>query len=582
MTAERIVIAEDEADIRTNLSRLLRIEGFDVRAAEDGQAALDMVREQPPDLLLSDVMMPRMTGHELLAAVRADPRTAHLPVVLLTARADRSDVREGMNIGADDYLTKPFQRAELLASIRSRLDKAASQRQASQRLAEQAHRLTHFDPVTGLPNRGHLLLLLEQALRGASADHPVALWAVGMDRRMTVEPGAIAMDVWLRALAQRLVQLSSGGGAHPLSQAVVARVGDDRVVLMAPLRADGASGAELASAWQAGLTAPFELRGQEQFASIGLGWTLTTDAQTPAARLLAQAEQALVSAWQQPGTRLAQADEATAPAGQAPAPDPANSKWALHNDLHRALERQEMRAWFQPQVLASSTATIGFEALIRWQHHQLGLVPPLRFISLAEDNGQIVSLGAWMLEQACRFAAQASTPTAPMRVAVNLSARQLHDPQLAAHVQWALDATGLPADQLELEITEGTLMQDLQHTLNLLRGFKSMGVQLAIDDFGTGYSSLAYLKRFPLDVLKIDQAFVRNLCTDADDQAIVGTVIALARSLKLTTVAEGVETQAQHDVLRNMGCDVIQGYFWGKPMPADQAIDWLARRAATG
>jgi diguanylate cyclase len=581
MTAERIVIAEDEADIRTNLSRLLRIEGYEVRAAEDGQAALDLVRQDPPDLLLSDVMMPRMTGHELLAAVRSEPRTAHLPVVLLTARADRSDVREGMNIGADDYLTKPFQRAELLASIRARLDKAASQRQAAQRLAEQAHRLTHFDAVTGLPNRGHLLLLLEQALRGATADAPVAVWVVGVDRRMTADPGAIGMDVWLRALAQRLAQLSAAGGAHPLSQAVVARVGDDRVVQMAPLRSDGPAGAELASAWLAGLSEPFELRGQEQFASLALGWAQAHDPSTPATQLLARAEQAMVAAWQQPGTRLLHAAmSGTADAASTGAA--AVSNWTLHNDLHRALERQEMRAWFQPQVAASSSAALGFEALIRWQHQQLGLVSPLRFISLAEDNGQIVSLGAWMLEQACRFAVRTSTPAAPMRVAVNLSARQLHDPQLAAHVQWALDATGLPPDQLELEITEGTLMQDLQHTLALLQSFKAMGVQLAIDDFGTGYSSLAYLKRFPLDVLKIDQAFVRNLCTDPDDQAIVKTVIALARSLGLSSVAEGVETEAQHQMLRDMGCDVIQGYLWGKPMPADEAVDWLVRRATKG
>jgi EAL domain-containing protein (putative c-di-GMP-specific phosphodiesterase class I) len=247
--------------------------------------------------------------------------------------------------------------------------------------------------------------------------------------------------------------------------------------------------------------------------------------------------------------------------------------------LHRAIDRQELEVFFQPQMDVQSGRVLGFEALMRWRHPELGLVSPARFIPLAEDNGQIVPMGAWILRQACTTAAH-WPQSLQLRVAVNLSARQFADPGLFAHVREALEKSGLPAPQLELEITEGTVMQDLQRTLDLLRRFKNMGVKLAIDDFGTGYSSLAYLKRFPLDVLKIDQSFVRQLCSDREDQAIANAVIQLAHSLGLRVIAEGVETAEQEALLRVMGCDDVQGYLYGKPMTLEDTREWLARRNA--
>ena len=288
--------------------------------------------------------------------------------------------------------------------------------------------------------------------------------------------------------------------------------------------------------------------------------------------ILARLDTVLGHARQQPGMRLSiQSLESTQQLASA---------FRLHDDLHRAVERQELRALYQPQVAAVSNRLIGFEALMRWHHAQMGLISPVQFIPMAEDNGQIVPMGRWILNEACQQAARwgrdTDTFATPPRVAVNLSMRQFVDPHIVSDVEQALAESGLPPHLLELEITEGTAMQDLQHTLKLLNHFKTLGVRLAIDDFGTGYSSLAYLKRFPLDVLKIDQSFVRNITTDADDRAIANAVIQLAHSLGMSVIAEGVEQHSQHDLLADLGCDECQGYLFAKPLSAQDVPAWVA------
>ncbi len=574
---ERIVVAEDEPEIRNNLARLLRLEGFEVFTAPNGREALELIRWQIPDLVLSDVMMPEMTGHELVQAIRGDARLAHLPTVLLTARADRSDQREGMNLGADDYLTKPFHREELLACVRSRLEKSRTQQQAAQRLAVQAHRLTHFDGVTDLPNRSHFLLTLGDLLQsqGTRADGPL-LWAVALDNMTELAQiyGASQLDAWLYRMSLRLQTAAEQWPQPQGGRCSVARIGEDRFAVLMPQQ-DGAinleeAAAELVQAMQQ----PLLFEGSEQFPRVAVGLYPAGNDQASATAMLSRLELALSLARGRQPQRIAVYRPELAPE--------VSAAYRLHNDMHRAVERGELRAMFQPQVDAKSGEAVGFEALIRWRHPELGLVPPLKFIPLAEDNGQIVGMGEWMLRKACReaMAWQALAPTGAtgLRVAVNLSARQFSDPNLTRHIEEALEQSGLAAQYLELEITEGTAMLDLQHTLDLLRRFKAKGLKLAIDDFGTGYSSLAYLKRFPLDILKIDQSFVRHLCNDRDDQAIARAVTTLAHSLGLKVIAEGVETQEQQDLLVEMGCDQIQGYLHGKPMAPTDALAWLQAR----
>jgi EAL domain-containing protein (putative c-di-GMP-specific phosphodiesterase class I) len=246
----------------------------------------------------------------------------------------------------------------------------------------------------------------------------------------------------------------------------------------------------------------------------------------------------------------------------------------IEGALRTALERRELVLHYQPQVDTASGRIVGMEALIRWQHPELGMVAPNRFISLAEETGLILPVGAWVLRTACqqlmawRAAGAAGGARDALRIAVNVSARQMAEPDFVQSVAAVLAETGLPPSCLELELTESQVMNDVEHAISVMHEVKKLGVLLAIDDFGTGYSSLAHLKRFEIDVLKIDQTFVRDLTVDPDDAAIVTTIIALAANLKLDVISEGVETLEQMAFLRQHGCRQMQGYYFSRPVPA--------------
>jgi EAL domain-containing protein (putative c-di-GMP-specific phosphodiesterase class I) len=249
----------------------------------------------------------------------------------------------------------------------------------------------------------------------------------------------------------------------------------------------------------------------------------------------------------------------------------------LHNELHKALERNELSLHYQAQVDIASRRIIGFEALMRWQHPELGFISPVEFIPIAEESGVIVEMGAWALNQACHQArAWLDAGHGPLRMAVNLSARQFADDELMATVIEALGKSGLPPASLELEITESIAMQGLERTVMMLTALKKLGIALAMDDFGTGYSSLSYLKRFPLDALKVDQSFVRNITTDPGDAAITRAVVAMAHSFGMIVIAEGVETTEHLEFLAGLGCEDAQGYLFSKPLPAVDAGALLA------
>ena len=252
----------------------------------------------------------------------------------------------------------------------------------------------------------------------------------------------------------------------------------------------------------------------------------------------------------------------------------------LETSLRRALERNELSLYYQPKRDLGHDAIAGVEVLLRWRHPDLGLLQPSRFIPLAEETGLIVPIGKWVLETACaQNMAWLRQGLPAIRIAVNLSPRQFADSNLLHDIRGALEKSGMPAQLLELEITESMVMQNVERTVRVLEAIKSLGITLAIDDFGTGYSSMSLVKKFPIDALKIDRSFVREIMNDCEDKAIVDAIIALGRALNLTVVAEGVETAEQEAFLRAHNCDEIQGYLISKPVPADEFAAFLANHA---
>lgn len=389
---KKILVIEDEQIIRENILKLLKAEGFDVTGAENGAQGLNAAVSNLPDVIICDVMMPELDGYGVLMALRSNPVTATLPFVFLTGKAERSEMRQGMELGADDYLTKPFTKAELVGAISSRLKKQEA-------VAEQYNTL-----------RSQSCALIQDA-------------------------------------ADKLEQIKTS--------------------------------------------------------------------------------------------------------------------------FCDALQREEFQVYYQPQVNIQTGKIMSAEALIRWLHPEKGLISPAQFIPSAEATGFIVQLGEWVLQTACRqMQVWQNSGFSGLRVAVNLSARQFHQPDLSSRVAQILAEIGLEPSSLELELTESLMVEDAPSAIATLQQLKSLGVSISIDDFGTGYSSLSYLAQYPFDTLKIDRCFISNITHGCTNAAIVKAIIQMAHSLCLEVIAEGVETEAEKDFLGRYKCDTMQGYLFSPPLPA--------------
>ena len=429
--------------------------------------------------------------------------------------------------------------------------------------------LAHHDTLTQLPNRVNLVSRLEQAMAQARRESgELAMLFIDMDRFKNINDtlGHQVGDGLLVEVGQRLRALVRESD-------IVARLGGDEFVLvLTGVGRHGASAAaSVARKLLADLGRPYHVAGHELHStpSIGIGLFPADGEDTDT--LMKNAD-----------TAMYQAKAAGRNNFQffTPAMNEARGeRLVLEVGLRSAIEKRQLSLHYQPQVDLKSGQVVGLEALLRWQHPELGWIPPLKFIPIAEDTGLIESIGAWVLEEALAQVAHWRAAGHPrLRVAVNLSAQQLRNDSLTQQVAQALLRHGLPGQALELEITESMAMQDPARTAELLRRLRQHGVALAVDDFGTGYSSLAYLKQLPLSCLKLDRSFVMDIEHDANDAAICTATIQMAHSLGLAVVAEGVETGMQLEFLRRLGCDTVQGYFISRPLPADTCGSFLAQR----
>jgi diguanylate cyclase (GGDEF)-like protein len=449
--------------------------------------------------------------------------------------------------------------------------------------------LAHTDSVTELPNRHAFNERLQDALKRAGQTGVVGLLLLDLDNFKVVNDtlGHNNGDRLLRQVARRLNEVIEQAN----TRAVLCRIGGDEFAVIAELSRRAAIATPeaveladmLANRILAALTAPFALDLHQIYVTASVGVSLYPSDAADVQSLTRNADTAMYYAKNR--------GKNAAACFTAEMDQQARRRLRVESDLRRALDRDELLLAYQPQIrltaLDRDGANIlpahvhGVEALVRWRHPEIGLIGPGEFIAVAEETGLIVPLGLWVLRTACRQAAQwMREGRAALRVAVNLSPRQTRDPALVKNVLGVLEETGLPPHLLELEITESVLMEDIDANIRLLEALHAAGINLSIDDFGTGYSSLAYLQRFPIHKLKIDRSYVQRM--PGDGEAIAGAVIAMAHSLRMQVVAEGVEDAEQLELLRAAGCDLGQGYLFSRPLQADQLASWLRRQESSG
>jgi diguanylate cyclase (GGDEF)-like protein len=583
----RILLVEDDPAWQHLIATGLAEHGIDVRCAHSAGRALDALDALRPDAVVIDAILPDGDGLDVCARIRRRIGERPVPILVISGRDDEGAIERAFAAGAADYFVKSLQwkllaerLAQLVGAAQMRTELASSQRRLdrakglallAQETARRARELANRDPLTGLLNRKGFLTVAQALLDEPRGDpgQPAALLLIDLDRfkRLNDSLGATAGDEVLQEVARRLQQ-----AFRNLSRVALGRLASDEFALLFPAMRSAVAAERAAQIVQTELRRPLNCGGLDCVvrASVGIATAPGGPAASASAEaLLAQAGQALSAAKSAGGNgvRRYQAELGSAD----------RERFDLESALHQALDRHELVLHYQPIVDPRTRRLASVEALMRWQRDDR-LLSPGEFIPIAEETGLVYRMGEWAVGEALQQVRRWRNVGLPVStVSVNIHARHLEQPELARAVSQALDTTGLASSTLELELTETGVMRDIKRSLDSLQGLKQLGVRLALDDFGTGYSSLAYLTQLPIDTLKIDRSFVDKLGESGQSRAVVRSITALAQALGLSTIAEGVETRAQLDSLRALGCDEVQGYFYAQPMPPRELPGWWRR-----
>ena len=569
-----IMLVDDESITLDTLQIFLEDAGYQrFVLTSDAREAIPTLERERPDIVLLDLMMPYVNGFEILEYIRSNERFEHLPVVVLTSSSDAPTRLKALEMGATDFLAKPVDESELVLRVRNTLNAKAYQ-----------DRLTYFDRLTGLPNRQMLTDNLEWAIeQSGRLGQSGALLHIDIHRfrRLNEALGPAVADELLQHVARRLASvLHDGSIASVLSQtdsiAELGRLSGDEFSLLVTGNHRPEDLARIARSLLQSMAEPFRLRGQDLYLAINIGIATFPGEDIELNRIQGNAGIAVRS------LRTDQPNPEGAFCFYAPELNArAQKRLDLETELRHAIERHELQLYYQPKYDVATETVIGAECLMRWLHPQRGFISPVEFIPLAEETGLILEMGRHVLEEACRQLAEwTSKGLDAGMLAVNVSVQQFRHPGFVEQVRDALSRFGVAASLIKIEVTESLLMTEQEQATRMLNELRALGLHMSIDDFGTGYSSLSYLRTLPIDELKIDRSFLIDVATSSDSAAIVRAVLALAHSLDMEVVAEGVETRDQLDFLREHGCDAFQGFLFSKAVPAPEFEAMLAAPAS--
>ena len=561
----KILLVEDDLFYEDYLSEILLGEAkgsYELSHVVRVQEGIKYIEKDKVDVILLDMNLPDGNGLDTICEVqRQAPST---PIIVLTEYDDNELASQALQSGAQDYLVKDhIDRSTLERSIRYAIERNRLIEQLEQSKRLERH-LAYHDALTKLPNRHLFHDRLQQALAQSQRSGKLtALLFLDLDgfKRINDTLGQGIRDKLLKSVAKRLK-------ISVRQVDTIARFGGDEFTIVLLEINDAQDAKKVARKILKVISRPYKIDDHELFVTASIGISIYPGDGADIENLIRKADIAMYRAKGQ-GKDNYQLYNLSMDAKF-------SERLTLENSLRKAVENNELVAYYQPQVDLRTGRITGVEALVRWQHPKLGLVPPDNFIPLAEETGVILEIDEWMMKTACQqIKSWEKEGIANIRVAVNLSTRQFRQKNLTETVAQILKDSAVQPENLCLEITENEVMQNIETTVEILQALKKMGVFLSLDDFGTGYSSLSYLKRFPIDILKVDRAFVNGIPSDRDDTAISTAIVVLAHSMELKVIAEGVEESEQVAFLQSLQCDEIQGFYFSRPLEGEKITEML-------
>lgn len=557
--AIKVLTIEDDEALRRSIAIYLEDSGFTVYEASNAQEGLAFFRQYQPDIVFTDLCMPHGNGLDLLPVLHDE--SPHTPLVVVSGAGRLNDAVQAMKLGAWDYIDKPVRELSTLEDLVYKLTRQAIDiREQQAALACFKHSrdvYKHYDALTGLPNR---TFLAEHFGVLSAVEERLTLIHLDLDnfKLMNATLGSQAIDKLLQKISVRLRQALA-------DEDMVARIGSDEFAILSPVDESGLDA--LIATLKNVFNEPFAII-TELFVTVNMGVVCWPSDGATIDELLKHADLSMLHARKQGNNNVQFYNPAFG--------KHIRSRIELENNLRRALERNEFILHYQPQIDIASGAVAGLETLIRWQHRDGRLIAPAEFIPILEESGLIIPVGNWVLKTACtQYVAWRLQGMAPISLSVNISAPQFKSGELPATVIRILDETGMDPACLCIELTESIVMENIEETIGTLETLRRLGLSLSIDDFGTGYSSLSYLSTMPITELKIDRSFISTIPHDQNNAHIVNTIISMAHSLKLRVVAEGVETVEQLQHLSARQCQMVQGYYFSKPLPAEELLEHL-------